>query len=205
MSSTGRSLSGLPTRELQNIISLSRLLIASKMAVEFKTQEEVVFISRIWPMTDWFARPVLHVTDVDASIRFYVDRLGFSSPWRFEEDGKTFVAQVERQGCSLILSSQWPEKVGKGLMFISLNVEPETHEAAVAALDALRTELEAKGAPVKDGRWGYRLLVVDDPDGNQLFFNYPNETASKRGNRPFELTSPVRRRRADCRRDHRPP
>ena len=105
-------------------------------------------------MTDWFARPVLHVIDVDASIRFYVDRLGFSSPWHFEEDGKTFVAQVERQGCALILSSQWPEKVGKGLMFISLNVEPETHEAAVAALDALRIELEARGAPVKDGRVG---------------------------------------------------
>jgi len=30
---------------------------------------------------------------------------------------------------------------------------------------------------VKDGRWGYRLLVIDDPDGNQLFFNYPNEAA----------------------------
>ena len=129
-------------------------------------------------MTDWFARPVLHVTDVEASLRFYVNRLGFSMPWHFEEDGKTFVAQVERQGCALILSSQWPEKIGKGLMFISLNVEPQTREAAVAALDALRAELEAKGVPVKDGSWGYRLLVVDDLDGNQLFFNYPNETAS---------------------------
>jgi len=128
-------------------------------------------------MTDWFARPVLHVTDVSASIRFYVDRVGFSNPWRFEEDGKTFVAQVDRQGCALILSSQWPEKVGKGLIFISLNVEPETHEAA--ALDALRAELEAKGAPVTDGRWGYRLLVVEDPDGNQLYFNYPNEPADE--------------------------
>jgi uncharacterized glyoxalase superfamily protein PhnB len=128
-------------------------------------------------MTDWFARPVLHVTEVEASLRFYMDRLGFTSPWRFEEDGKVFVAQVDRQGCALILSSQWPQKVGKGLMFISLNVEPATHAAAVAALDALRVELEAKGVPVKDGSWGYRLLVVDDPDGNQLFFNYPNETA----------------------------
>jgi hypothetical protein len=63
----------------------------------------------------------------------------------------------------------------QGLMFISLNVGPE---AQVAALDALRAELEAKGVPVKEGSWGYRLLVVDDPDGNQLFFNYPNETAS---------------------------
>jgi uncharacterized glyoxalase superfamily protein PhnB len=88
------------------------------------------------------------------------------------------VAQVERQGCALILSNQWPTKVGKGLMFISLNVEPATHEAQIAALDALRTELEARGAPVKDGSWGYRLLVVEDPDGNQLFFNYPVETVS---------------------------
>jgi len=131
-------------------------------------------------MTDWFARPVLHVSDVEASLRFYVDRLGFTIPWRFDEDGRVFVAQVERQGCALILSSQWPAKIGKGLMFISLNVEPPTPEASTAALDALRAELEAKGAPVKDGWWGYRLLVVDDPDGNQLFFNYPNENPSKK-------------------------
>ena len=87
------------------------------------------------------------------------------------------VAQAERQGCALILADHWPEKVGKGLLFISMNVEPETREAQIAALDALRAELEAKGAPVKEGSWGYRLLVVDDPDGNQLFFNYPNETS----------------------------
>jgi catechol 2,3-dioxygenase-like lactoylglutathione lyase family enzyme len=132
----------------------------------------------MYRMTDWFARPVLHVTDVDASLRFYVDRLGFTNPWRYDEDGKAYVAQVDRQGCALILADNWQEKVGKALMFISLNVEPQTRQAAVAALDALRAELEAKGVPVKDGSWGYRLLVVDDPDGNQLFFNYPNETAS---------------------------
>ena len=134
-------------------------------------------------MTDWFARPVLHVTDVETSLGFYVDRLGFTSPWRYPEDGRTHVAQVDRQGCALILADTWPEKIGKGLIFISLNVEPqtregETREAAIAALDALRAELEAQGVTVQDGSWGYRLLVVDDPDGNQLFFNYPRETAS---------------------------
>ena len=127
-------------------------------------------------MTEWFARAVLHVTEIEASLRFYLDRLGFTSPWRYEEDGRVRIAQVDRQGCAVILSDQWPEKVGKGLMFISMNVEPDTHEAHIAALDALRAELEAKGVPVKDGSWGYRLLVVDDPDGNQLFFNYPNES-----------------------------
>jgi len=128
-------------------------------------------------MTDWFARPVLHVTDVEASLRFYVNRLGFTSPWRYEEDGRAHVAQVDRQGCALILAETWPEKIGKGLMFISLNVE---REAQIAALDALRAELETNGVSVKDGSWGYRLLVVDDPDGNQLFFNYPSETASEK-------------------------
>ena len=129
-------------------------------------------------MTDWFARPILVVTDVEASLRFYVDRLGFTCPWHFDEDGRAYVAQVDRQGCALILAQTWPEKVGKGLMFISLNVEPPAREAATSALDALRAELEAKGVPVKDGSWGYRLLVVDDPDGNQLFFNYPADTVS---------------------------
>jgi catechol 2,3-dioxygenase-like lactoylglutathione lyase family enzyme len=126
-----------------------------------------------WSMTEWFARPVLHVKNVEASLGFYVHRLGFTTLWRHNEDGKADVAQVDRQGCALILADSWPEKIGKGLMFISLNVEPETQ---VAALDALRAEFEAKSVPVKEGWWGYRLLVVDDLDGNQLFFNYPNET-----------------------------
>ena len=129
-------------------------------------------------MTDWFARPVLHVTNVEASLRFYIDGLGFTSPWRYDEDGRVHVAQVDRQGCALILSDMWPEKVGKGLMFISLNVEPPGRETASAAVDALRAELEGRGVAVKDGSWGYRLLVVDDPDGNQLFFNYPGEAAA---------------------------
>lgn len=133
-------------------------------------------------MTDWFARAVLHVRDVEVSLRFYVERLGFTSPWRYEENGRAHVAQVERQGCALILAETWavasPEKVGKGLMFISLNVEAGTREGAIAAVDALRAELEGKGVAAKEGSWGYRLLVVDDPDGNQLFFNYPSEAAA---------------------------
>lgn len=126
-------------------------------------------------MTDWFARAILPVKNVDASLGFYVDQLGFTNPWRYDEDGSAHVAQVERQGCSLILADTWPENTGKGLIFISLNFEPE---AQVAALDALRAEFVARGVPVKEGSWGYRLLVVDDLDGNQLLFNYPNQTAS---------------------------
>ena len=130
-------------------------------------------------MTEWFARPVLHVSNVEASLRFYVDRLGFTVAWRVEWDGRAHVAEVDRQGCALILSDEWPEKVGKGLIFISLNVEPALAEAEVAAVDALRAELDARSVTVKDGRWGYKLLVVEDLDGNQLFFPYPNKPEAK--------------------------
>jgi catechol 2,3-dioxygenase-like lactoylglutathione lyase family enzyme len=125
-------------------------------------------------MSDWFARPVLHVTDVEASLRFYIDALGFTVGWRYEEAGRARVAQVDRGSCALILSDQWPEKAGHGLMFIAPDVKPFSREAEVAALDALRSEFEARGAAVKDGHWGYRVLMVDDLDGNQLYFPYPN-------------------------------
>ena len=120
-------------------------------------------------MPDWYARPVLHVADVQASIDFYRDKLGFTEAWRHAEDGALLVAQVERDGAAIIFSSQWPEKRGKSLLFVSLG------DGSLATMNAARADLEARGAPVTDGQWGYKLFVVTDPDGNELFFNYPNE------------------------------
>jgi catechol 2,3-dioxygenase-like lactoylglutathione lyase family enzyme len=117
----------------------------------------------------WYTRSVLFVADIDKSVDFYVKQLGFMQAWRYEDQGKAYVAQVDRQGCELILSSQWPDKVGKGLIFISLDL---------GVLDALRAELEGRGVDVKDGQWGYRLMVIADPDGNQLYFPYPASPAT---------------------------
>jgi catechol 2,3-dioxygenase-like lactoylglutathione lyase family enzyme len=124
---------------------------------------------------EWFARPVLFVADINRAVDFYVNQLGFRQPWRYEEEGTARVAQVERQGCALILSSQWPEKVGNGLIFISLDVD---------VLIALRAELEGRGVEVRDGEWGYRLMVVIDPDGNELYFPYPSEDEPGAGANP---------------------
>jgi len=125
-------------------------------------------------MTEWFARPVLQVADVDKALAFYIERLGFTSPWRFGEGDRSNVAQVDRDGCAIILTDTFPEKVGKGLLFVSLNVEPASPEAGIAALDTLRIELEGRGTLIEEGSWGYRVLIVHDLDGNRLFFNYPN-------------------------------
>ena len=116
----------------------------------------------------WYARPVLYVSSIDRSVDFYVKQLGFKQNWRYEEGGKAEVAQVDRGGCELIFSSQWPEKAGGGVMFISLE-----HDV----LEATRNEFEGRGVDVTDGSWGYRLMVIRDPDGNQLWFPYPAVTA----------------------------
>lgn len=112
-------------------------------------------------MGRWYSRPVLFVSDVERALDFYVERLGFTKAWGDNPDGKLFVVQVDRSGCELILSSQWPEKSGRGLIFLSL--EP-------GDVAAVRDEFEAAGVHVKSGWWGYPLMIVEDPDGNELYF-----------------------------------
>ena len=118
----------------------------------------------------WYARPVLFVSDLERSLTFYVDRLGFKERWRHEDAGALLVAQVDRETCELILSSQEPERTGRGRMFISLDVD---------VLRSVRAELEGRGVAVENGRWGYSLMVVRDPDGNELFFPYPGDDADE--------------------------
>ncbi len=67
--------------------------------------------------------------------------------------------------------SQQPEKTGRGRMFISLDVD---------VLHSVRAELEGRGVAVRDGRWGYPLMVVHDPDGNELCFPYPADEGRSR-------------------------
>jgi catechol 2,3-dioxygenase-like lactoylglutathione lyase family enzyme len=105
---------------------------------------------------EWYSRTVLFVSDMKRSIDFYVKKFGFTENWRFEaEGGNASVAQVARPGIELILAAESPEKMGKGLMFISLDGDD-----AVAALHA---ELEGRGVEVKEGIWGYRVMVITEP------------------------------------------
>ncbi len=116
-------------------------------------------------METWYSRPVFFVENVERAIAFYTEKLGFTQGERYEEDGKLLVGQVNREDCALLLTCQEPDKNGRGRMFISLEPEP---------FFKLKAELEKRGAPIKAGWWGYDTMIIEDPDGNELFFPYPD-------------------------------
>ena len=110
----------------------------------------------------WYARPVFFVADVNRAIRFYVDMLGFEKRWH-EADGKGTVCQVDRGECEIILC-QDASRTDKSRLFIELTVD---------GLAALRSEIAERAVPNRSGWWGYDVIQVDDPDGNELLFPDP--------------------------------
>jgi len=117
-------------------------------------------------MANWYTRAVFAVRDAPAALGFYSTKLGFSEDWRYEADGRLRIVQVSRSGCELILSDQWPDEVGRGLLFISLDR---------ADFDQLVSESSERGFDLKSGFWGYELAIVEDPDGNRLWFPKPSD------------------------------
>jgi catechol 2,3-dioxygenase-like lactoylglutathione lyase family enzyme len=115
-------------------------------------------------MPGWYARPVLAVRDAAAALDFYVERLGFKADWRYEEAGRLRIMQVSRDGCELILSDQWPDDAGQARIFVSLEA---------ADFERLAIDAAERGLALADGHWGYPLKVVEDPDGNRLWFPVP--------------------------------
>jgi uncharacterized glyoxalase superfamily protein PhnB len=120
-------------------------------------------------MANWYTRSVLAVRDAPAALGFYSTKLGFSEDWRYEEEGRLRIVQVSRAGCELILSDQWPDEAGRGLLFISLSD---------ADFDRLVAESAERGLELTSGAWGYELAIVEDPDGNRLWFPKPSPEAT---------------------------
>lgn len=107
----------------------------------------------------WYTRPVLFVADVNRTARFYVEVLGFRKKWH-ESDGAGTVCQVDRSDCEIILCEDH-SRADRARLFIELDREE---------LAQLRRELLERSVSNKVTTWGYEIIQIDDPDGNQLFF-----------------------------------
>jgi len=107
----------------------------------------------------WYTRPVLFVADVNRALRFYIDLLGFEKRWH-EGDGAGKVCQVERSECEIILCED-ATRTDKARLFVSLTPD---------GLTELRSEIIERAIPNKKAWWGYDVIKIVDPDGNELLF-----------------------------------
>ena len=101
------------------------------------------------------ATPILRVANIDASLIYYVEALGFRLQWR---DGD--FACVQRGDASLMLCQGDQGRSGTWVYL------------GVSDADALHDELRAHGATIRhpptNYPWGSRELHVTDPDGHVL-------------------------------------
>jgi len=107
----------------------------------------------------WYARPVFYVSDVQRALSFYIDTLGFWKKWH-SADGKGTVCQVNRSDCEIILC-QHETRRDKARLFVELNREE---------FDEMHRELVERSVPFEKSWWGYDVIQVDDPDGNEILF-----------------------------------
>ena len=106
----------------------------------------------------WYARPVFFVADVHRAADFYTAALGFVKKWH-EAEGEGTVCQVERNECEIILCEDVSRR-DRGRVFLELSRE---------GIAELLREIEERSVPTQRVRWGYDVLRIEDPDGNELF------------------------------------
>lgn len=108
--------------------------------------------------------PQLRVTDMTASLSFYIHGLGFIEDWRhqFEPSLPLFV-QITRDGQTLFLTGHAGDCAPGGAVYFK-----------VPDVDACHGAFAERGVPIHaaphDTEWGTREMVLVDPDHNRLRF-----------------------------------
>jgi catechol 2,3-dioxygenase-like lactoylglutathione lyase family enzyme len=118
--------------------------------------------------------PFFIVSDVEKTIAFYRDKLGFETRFK-EPERDPFFAIIGRDGAQVLVKSD-------------KDVAPQPNPVRHAAMrwdayvyasdpDALADEFGGRGAkfsvPLKDTEDGLRGFEIRDPDGYVLFFGRP--------------------------------
>ena len=124
---------------------------------------------QIYPMPSF---PVLNVTDVERSSRWYQDVLGFADVFTLRgHDGVSLLAHL--RWCTyadvLLTPTRVPIESPRGLG-IALNF-------ATTSADAVADQARTAGATILDGPtdrpWNARDVSIADPDGYRLTFTAP--------------------------------
>jgi len=122
------------------------------------------------------AVPFFMVNDIDASLRFYVDGLGFTKTIEWVDDGKLRWCWLELGGAAMMLQEFWKTGHDSQVPTEKLGVGVAICFTCKDALTLYR-EFKERGVAVKRPFVGNRMWVVStvDPDGYRLDFESPTD------------------------------
>jgi uncharacterized glyoxalase superfamily protein PhnB len=113
--------------------------------------------------------------DLETSIRFYRDVLGFAVDMTFENEGTLAGAIITTGGIRIVLNQDdgklgWDRVKGQGF-YLQINV------AGASDVDAAAERIKAAGGTLidepADRFWGARMFQFRDPDGFKLGVSTP--------------------------------
>lgn len=119
--------------------------------------------------------PSLTVDDVEASLRFYEDGLGFTVHERWEEEGKLLGVMLVAGSCYIGLSQDDFSKGRDRQKGVGFRIWGETTQDLEAIAARLREHGHEADGP--NEQWGMTVLSTTDPDGYKLSLTPPKADA----------------------------
>lgn len=109
----------------------------------------------------------LTVNDLDRSLRFYTEGVGFTVTQRWERDGTLHGVMLVAGGCELAINQDDWAKGRDRVKGVGFRIYAETAQD----LDAMAARMRAHGVEVQGPQtasWGARTIGITDPDGFKI-------------------------------------
>ena len=120
--------------------------------------------------------PFFRITDMDRSLRFYVDGLGFTLKNKWVIDGKIRWCWLELGGAALMLQTFANDghhvKPTSGKLGEGVSLEFQCHDAVALHHEFVSRGLQASEPQVGNAMW---TIGLTDPDGYHLGFESPTD------------------------------
>ena len=118
------------------------------------------------------AVPFFMVSNIEASLRYYIDGLGFRMTNKWIDQGKLRWCWLELGGAALMLQEYGKDRVPAETRGVGISVCFECADALKIYREATSRGIHAKRPFVGNAMW---VTILTDPDGYKLDFESPTD------------------------------
>jgi lactoylglutathione lyase len=122
------------------------------------------------------AVPFFMVTNMEASLRFYLDGLGFELTKKWTPRGRIEWCWLQLGGAALMLQEYSKDRVPEGKLGVGVSVCFQCKDALALYHAFTSRGIQPKNPFVGNGMW---VTIVSDPDGYKLDFESPTDVAEE--------------------------